>query len=112
MGLFSKKHKKSYYDYAYINEENTGYPMLDDEGILPIGQRSDLNFAPHALTADEVKGNEPALLLLRPISRNPYCFHQPVCCFRKLHSFLRNGRRMYGTLWIYSCFRFQNDSTC
>ena len=59
MGLFSKKHKKSYYDYAYINEENTGYPMLDDEGILPIGQRSDLNFAPHALTADEVKGNEP-----------------------------------------------------
>ncbi len=59
MGLFSRKNKKSYYDYSYINAENGGYPMLDDEGIIPIGERSDINFAPHALTADEVKGNEP-----------------------------------------------------
>ena len=59
MGLFSKKHKKSYYDYSYINDKNIGYPILDDEGIIPIGMRTDINFAPHALTADEVKGNEP-----------------------------------------------------
>ncbi len=59
MGLFSKKHKKSYYDYSYINAENGNFATLDDEGIIPIGMRTDINFAPHALTADEVKGNEP-----------------------------------------------------
>lgn len=57
MGLFSKKDKNIYGEYAKeLAEENY---TLSDEGIIPIGQRQNLNHAPHALTADEVKGNEP-----------------------------------------------------
>ena len=57
MGLFSRKDKNIYSEYTKeLAEENY---KLSDEGIIPIGQRQNLNHAPHALTADEVKGNEP-----------------------------------------------------
>lgn len=56
MGLFSKRDKNAYGDYAdaFFDENYT----LSDEGILPIGMRQDINHAPHALTAEEVKGEE------------------------------------------------------
>ena len=57
MGFFSKKDKNAYGEYANeLFEENY---TLSDEGILPIGQRQNVNFSSYALTPDEVKGNEP-----------------------------------------------------
>ena len=58
MGLFPRKDKHIYGDYSddVIKENFT----LNDEGIIPIGKRQDINRAPHALTAAEVKGAEPA----------------------------------------------------
>ncbi len=56
MGLFPKKKKDPYGEYAAgIFEEDY---TLSDEGIIPVGQRQDINQAPHALTPDEVKGND------------------------------------------------------
>ncbi len=57
MGLFQRKDKHIYGDYSDdVIKENYS---LSDEGILPIGKRSDINRAPHALTADEVLHAEP-----------------------------------------------------
>ncbi len=53
MGLFSKKNKDTYDDYS------SDELLFLEDGIIPIGMRTDVNHAPHALTADEVKGNEP-----------------------------------------------------
>lgn len=53
MGLFSKKNKDTYDDYS------DDQLLIFEDGIIPIGMRTDVNHAPHALTADEVKGNEP-----------------------------------------------------
>ncbi len=65
MGLFPRKDKHIYGDYSDdVIKENFS---LSDEGIIPIGQRKDINRAPHALTPDEVKGNEP----IKPTSEIP-----------------------------------------
>ncbi|MBQ8550104.1 MAG: hypothetical protein IJ426_02055 [Clostridia bacterium] len=58
MGLFPRRDKHIYGDYSdEVIKDNFS---LSDEGIIPIGQRHDINRAPHALTPDEVvKGSEP-----------------------------------------------------
>ena len=56
MGLFSKKDKNIYSEYELNNQTED---LSSNDDIIPVGKRGDINHSPYALTADEVKGEEP-----------------------------------------------------
>ncbi len=56
MGLFSKKDKNIYSEYELTGKDEIAEKNDD---IVPVGKRGDINYSPYALTADEVKGEEP-----------------------------------------------------